>query len=125
MIYKTSVKMRCRLCELFMDQLQTFSFNNLHSIPNQLHHYHQHMSAAASSTFLLPHMRDIIAACLLRGKNASWCSNVCERATYPSHCILYQHCTDSITRHVYYGPGGGGVRKLVSKKKFYKIWSLK
>jgi len=82
MIYKYGVKMRCRLCELFTDQLQAFSFNNVHSIPTQLHHYHQHMAAAASSSFLWPQLRDTIAACLLRGRNAYWWSNVCEQPLY-------------------------------------------
>jgi hypothetical protein len=115
--------MRCRLCELFTDQLQTFSFNHLHSIPNQLHHYHQHMSAATSSTFLLPQMRDMIAACLLRGRNASWCSNnVCQCGAYQSHCILYQRCTDSnVSCFVW----GGGVKSGYEKITFYNISSLK
>ena len=106
-IYKYSVKMRCRLCELFTDQLQAFSLNNLHSIPNQLHHYHQHMSAVASSTFLLPQLRDTIAACLLRGRNTSWWSNVCEH----SHCMLYQHCIDRNRSCL--GLGGGGENCLL------------
>lgn len=101
-IYMRSVKMRCRLCELFMDQLQAFSLNNSHSGPNQLHHYHQHMSAAASSALLLPQMRDMIAAYLLRGRvtdnsrNSSGCINVwtCSRSAIKSlllGCIAIQN----------------------------------
>jgi hypothetical protein len=51
-----------------MDQLQALSFNNSISGPSRLHHYHQHMSAAAGGAFWLPHMRDVIAAYLLRGR---------------------------------------------------------
>lgn len=62
MIYnKKSVKMRCRICELLMDQ----QLGN----PNQLHHHHHQHMTAASSAFLLPQLRDMmIAAYLLRGR---------------------------------------------------------
>jgi len=82
MIYKNSVEMRCRFCELFMDQLQAFSLSNLHSNHNHLHHYQQHMSAAASRALLLPQMRDMITAYLARGRDDSSQNSSCSGSVF-------------------------------------------
>jgi hypothetical protein len=64
--------MRCRLCELFMDQLQALNLSSFHgSSSTQPHHqHHYHTPAVAGSALLLPQMRDIITACLTRGRDA-------------------------------------------------------
>jgi hypothetical protein len=72
--------MRCRLCELFMDQLQPLNLSSFHgssSSASQLHQYHQHAAAVPSSALFLPQMRDMIVACLTRGRDTYflllWC----------------------------------------------------
>jgi hypothetical protein len=65
-----------------MDQLQAFSLSNLHSNHNHLHHYQQHMSAAASRALLLPQMRDMITAYLARGRDDSSQNSSCSGSVF-------------------------------------------